>query len=339
MANQKVKEIQLGAEVYDVYDDSAMHASPAVISETLNLPVITSGLSPNTNDIANIKVDGNMHKVKDTSALHKYEIAGYTHSIYIDAVNGNDINSGLSPNAPIQTMNKAVELINSGKYAVISFKLMGNNVYTMPSDVRSISGAAPHFSSYNGSPTLRFAPTVGSAGPCFYSCHVNLTGSEQYPLNIESEYGGIYFEHVALSMGYCNVKCNIRVYGGSAHIYDCNFSNSTYHQYASGYYPQVLLQYCNATIDDCSFITDTSHPVCGVYCGVASVVRFYSNNTFSGNGVCVYVDGTTMYATGDVTKTSWRGSTFCTGAASTIKVTGEWNDDSLYSVSAMHSIV
>lgn len=291
MANQKVKEIQLGDKVYDVCDNEA---------------------------------------------LHEYETAGYTHAYYVNAVNGDDSNDGLTAGTAWKSMKRVVKHLNSGKDAVNLYYLMGTSTYTLPSDVRSIAGCTPHFMTYNGSATLKFDPHVGSAGPCFYNVHVNISGTEQYPMNIESAYGGIYFEGVALSLGYCNVKCNLRVYGGSAHVYNCVFTNKNYHQYATNYYPQITFNYCNASVDHCVFNTDTSHPVCGVYCGVGSVVRFYGENTFKGNGLCIHVDSCTFYGSGDLILTNWTGAEFMNGGLSSIQVTenGVWDDTDKYHVTS-----
>lgn len=287
-------------------------------------------------EVEHLQIGVVKYDIRDEKSLHEYETAGYTHAYYVNAVSGDDSNDGLTAGTAWKSMERVVKHLNSGKDAVNYYYLMGSSTYTFPSDVRSIAGCTPHFMTYNGSATLKFDPHVGSAGPCFYNVHVNIRGTEQYPMNIESAFGGIYFEGLALSLGYCNVKCNLRVYGGSAHVYNCTFTNKNYHQYVTGYYPQITFQYCNASIDNCVFNTDNTHPVCGVYCGVGSVVRFYSENEFRGNGVCVHVDGCTFYGSGDLILTNWRGTEFMNGSISSIQVVenGVWDDTFKYNVTS-----
>lgn len=143
--------------------------------------------------------------------------------IFVDAENGSDFNSGLTDETAVKTMRRVVSIMNGDSATQYTVYLMGSFVYEVPEDLFVFSGVAPHIFAYNGSPTLKFLYS-GGAGPRFYSAHVNLSGSANGNLIVDSSYNSLYFEGCSCTFSNVSFAVPVGIYGGNIASTNCSYA-------------------------------------------------------------------------------------------------------------------
>lgn len=143
--------------------------------------------------------------------------------IFVDAENGSDFNSGLTDETAVKTMRRVVSIMNGDSATQYTVYLMRSFVYEVPEDLFVFSGVAPHIFAYNGSPTLKFLYS-GGAGPRFYSAHVNLSGSANGNLIVDSSYNSLYFEGCSCTFSNVSFSVPVGIYGGNIASTNCSYA-------------------------------------------------------------------------------------------------------------------
>lgn len=166
--------------------------------------------------------DGNVATDYTKISIGSNPFMGGVKQVFVDAENGSDYNDGTSTASAVKTMQRAINIANQGIAPQITIQLMGNSIYEVPSNLFVFSGAAPHVSAYNGSPTLKFMYT-GGTGPRFYSSHVNFGGSDSGNLIIDSAFNSMYFEGCSCTFSKVSFKVAVGVYGGNVASNDCSY--------------------------------------------------------------------------------------------------------------------
>lgn len=165
--------------------------------------------------------------------------------IYINATDGDDANSGTST-SPIQTVNQAIKIMNSGKYAYVNFIFMTDDIYEVPEDLTTAVGTVVHLltdvhsAKYQEDaargiyhmPTIKYTtPTTISDGPKIYATYVHIEGvqaeGKSYPIKIQSAKNYLYFENCRILAKNVEFDCPIGVYGGSCTFENCTFTESS----------------------------------------------------------------------------------------------------------------
>lgn len=272
---------------------------PLVYDDSLSYYEILCKLKAKINEI----IDALNDLLNIGDKIKYTKVVGRTKVYYCDYINGNDDNNGETYNTAFKTLAPIWELYNTWSDTVIFVYLCGDSVYNVGTQIRSISGNVPHFRPYNGNPTLRFNPEVGTAGPCFYDVHANISGSldGEYKINIDSSYGGIYFENCALSLGNAIVNCSLYLIGGSAHIYSCVFTNNVNAEYAS-HISCLQTKYCNLSLSYCEFYNTNNVEGCRI--GWASNCRIFGDTPiiFNGDYKNLITDGSFITLSCDIDK-------------------------------------
>lgn len=174
-------------------------------------------------------IEGNFFSDGDVAADYSKVAIGGQRSIggvrliFVDAENGSDFNSGLTDETAVKTMRRVVSIMNGDSATQYTVYLMGNFVYEVPADLFVFSGVAPHIFAYNGSPTLKFLYS-GGAGPRFYSAHVNLSGSDNGNLIVDSSYNSLYFEGCSCTFSKVSFAVPVGIYGGNIASTSCTYA-------------------------------------------------------------------------------------------------------------------
>lgn len=203
---------------------------------------------------------------------------GGVKQVFIDADNGSDYNDGASLESAVKTMQRAINIANQGIAPQVTFQLVGDSVYEVPSDIFVLSGAAPHVKAYNGSPTLRFAYT-GGTGPRFYSAHVNFSGSDTGNLFIDSAYNSMYFEGCSCTFSKTTFKVAVGIYGGNIASSNCSYMrvpNSDADLGGLNRKPAVYLYMANARFNNTT-LASTDGDSSGIAASHGSSVAIYGS--------------------------------------------------------------
>ena len=268
--NRYVKEMGIGAEVFDIRDKAALH---------------TEEIDVTNNGAIGMLLDGVMTPIYDDEAIHVFKSATNARSIYIDAVNGNDDNDGTTASSAIKTTEKALKLLNTGLSYPYIF-LVGNAVYEFKVNCLNFSGL--HINSYMGNPTLKLVGDTGD--PRFYGGHVNIavgTGSDYIILDAVTPSGthSIYFEGSAVSLGSVKALCSVSIVGGSANIRNCDFTDRS-----NGVNTRISGRCSNMRVYNCKFYVEDAGA--GINLDRACVLSAfytgsYTNMNFAGTGLAI----------------------------------------------------
>ena len=185
--------------------------------------------------------------------ISEYAFAGHPKVYYIDGTNGSDSNEGTLA-APWKTLERGMAEYNKGLDTCIDIKLLGDNVYTVPTSIHVIAHNSPHISSYNGSPTVKFLYN-GSDTPHAYSGHWNLHGTAEHRLNFECVKDDFYFEGCSCVFEYVNFKQPTAIIGGNLITKGCSFTTRTGKatKFGPGARPALYTETANARIHDATF--------------------------------------------------------------------------------------
>lgn len=130
---------------------------------------------------------------------------------YVDTVNGNDDNDGLTRVTAFKTMNRFIEECNTSKVDIRCY-LISAGVYTI--DEISITGIALHITALSDGITLEFTNNTA-----FYNCHVNIQGvDESHKMTLR---GAWYVDGGAVLINYCDVYNYVRFYNGGVQFNYC----------------------------------------------------------------------------------------------------------------------
>lgn len=190
---------------------------------------------------------------QDYITLRHGAFAGNVRPVYISST-GDDKNDGRTKNTPIKTMGRAFAIMNAGTNVQYSFYLMGDAVYEVPSDIFVIGQSCPHFYSVDGSPTLKFTYT-GGTGPRFYGGHVNISGSAGKSVKVDSAFGSLYFEGVAVGVTYVDFLVPVKIVGGS-------FTSTNLGVTSTDTSPAIIFSYTNAKISGTTFYNSPNNCRC-----------------------------------------------------------------------------
>lgn len=135
---------------------------------------------------------------------------------YVDAVNGDDSNNGESAQTPFKTIDRAFELFKTGR-TDLRIYLAGGSTYTTTNFI--FTNVALHLLAYGaGDVTLEFP-----SGDCgFYSCHVNIQGTDNQRFIIRgsttwyTDGGAHLFIHV-------DFKCQVIYFGDQIRATDTTY--------------------------------------------------------------------------------------------------------------------
>lgn len=268
--NRNIKEIGVGAEVFNIKDKAALHIEEIDVTN---------------NGAVGMLLNGAMTPIYDDEAIHVFKSATNARSIYIDAVNGNDDNDGTTAGSAIKTTDKALELLNTGLSYPYIF-LVGNAVYEFKVNCLNFSGL--HINSYMGNPTLKLVGDTGN--PRFYGGHVNIargTGSDYIILDAVTPGGthAIYFEGSAVSLGHVKALCSVSTVGGSANIHNCDFTDRS-----NGVNTRISGRCSNMRVYNCQFYVEDGGA--GINLDRACVLSAfytdtYTNMNFAGTGLAI----------------------------------------------------
>ena len=181
--------------------------------------------------VANSKVD----KSKLGFAQDNEYFIGLGQSIFIDNLNGNDENDGLSASTPFKTIKGAfTKYVNAGD--------MNPNLYLMSGQTHdfpffNINAMTIHFNCYGGTApaTINFSNTYMA----FYNSHLNFHGTQDRPLRITGT--EFYMDGGTFLFSYCDIETKFSSNGADGH-----FLYSTT-------YTVTQLNYCNVRIENTKF--------------------------------------------------------------------------------------
>lgn len=137
---------------------------------------------------------------------------------YVDGVDGNDENDGLTPSSPLKTLDAFLKICEN-EQADIRCYILSAGVYEIKR--ASITGVAIHITGNVPNVHILFNSEQGYTA--FYGCHFNVQGTTAGNINIDST-GYWYCDGGAHWFQYCNFNSEFRFYACGALIEHSKFN-------------------------------------------------------------------------------------------------------------------
>jgi hypothetical protein len=194
---------------------------------------------------------------------------------YVDGVNGDDENDGLSSSAPFKTLEKALDKLNQRETSVV-IRILTAGTYTCSKQV--FNGITLHIQSEVDNVIIDFSDANRDVR--IYNCHLNLAClNESGYLTLKNDYNvgmdSIYFENCATTLTRVKFTNHIICYGGNIESLNCQFR-------------AVRFRGCNAWLADSIFNNDDvdQSAIQAYYSTVLTLTgSFTHNDTLPSNGL------------------------------------------------------
>lgn len=203
--------------------------------------------------VANSKVD----KSKLGFAQDDDYFIGLGQPIFIDNLNGNDENDGLTAGTPLKTIKGAfTKYVNAGD--------MNPNLYLMSGQTHdfpffNIIAMTIHFSCYGGTApaTINFSNTYMA----FYNSHLNFHGTQDRPLRITGT--EFYMDGGTFLFSYCDIETKFSSNGADGHFLYSTTYTVTQLNYCNVRIESTHLNRCqafnsNISLQACTFLTNST---------------------------------------------------------------------------------
>ena len=243
----KIREL-LNTDVVDDDNLVALVNYPTLVAEKMNNAIIGDLNELNTTDKSSIvnainevnnnisESDENINEINNTinddiiPYLNGHNYQTQPNYYYIDGINVDDDNDGLSTLKQYKKIDKFLELLNS-ETNDIRCHIMTSGTYTISKTKPNITSSVIHI----------FGDTndiiINNDGTelVFYGGHINFN-------NITFDITNLYFDGVLASFTNCYIKKYFRQYGGQCYLNNCKINSFRC------YYGQCYIE--NITIDD-----------------------------------------------------------------------------------------
>lgn len=169
-----------------------------------------------SNFIKKIELEDNEYLIPSSDHYHQF-----SGRYYVDGINGDDSNDGLTSETSFKTLERFLDILNSGILDARCY-ILSAGTYTITKT--TIEGCVLHITANVGGVIIKY-----SAGGVFYNSHLNLKGvdsNNHLTITTDAEDDLIYFENCAVSLEHITFTQfnKVSFIGGFVNSTDCSFT-------------------------------------------------------------------------------------------------------------------